>query len=192
MARTDGGEGNPGVEPRKGRRGVAWLIVIWVLVVVGLALIGEGGMLYAHSRVEGGGVSWLVGVAAIALGAALMLPALQWLCAFLQSSQTADDGLPPAQEQAIPMLGALLVFKYGAITEEQLEQALEKQRAEGEGRRLLGGILLDMGLVSMAELQTALAYQRSLKRTPQQAGGLAEAEAEPVAGAASGSTGVPA
>jgi hypothetical protein len=80
------------------------------------------------------------------------------------------------------MVGALLVYKYGLITEDQLEKALERQRAQGEGKQLLGGILLDMGLVSMAELQTALAYQRSLRHGEVQASGPEEADQQPAEG----------
>jgi hypothetical protein len=61
----------------------------------------------------------------------------------------------------MPKLGALLVYKYQVITEEQLEQALQRQREEPEKWRRLGEVLLDMGLISVVDLQEALDYQRS-------------------------------
>ena len=60
------------------------------------------------------------------------------------------------------MLGALLVYKYRLVTEEQLAEALEIQRKADEPKPRIGSILLEMGLLSMAQLHEALAYQRSL------------------------------
>ncbi len=53
------------------------------------------------------------------------------------------------------MLGEALM-KYGAITEEQLQEALQKQR---EWRIDLGGALLRLGVVQEEELQKALVFQ---------------------------------
>jgi hypothetical protein len=169
--------------PRGCGKGLAWLIVTWLRLVVGLALVAEGGVLYAHARAHSGGPSWLVGMLAIVVGAALSLPGVYALYARGQSASAAGGGeVSPVQEQPIPMVGTLLVYKYGLITEDQLEKALERQRAQGEGKQLLGGILLDMGLVSMAELQTALAYQRSLRHGEVQASGPEEADQQPAEG----------
>ncbi len=58
-------------------------------------------------------------------------------------AQTHVDG------PAMPKLGAILVYTCRALTEEQLEQALEGQREEPEKGRRLGEILLAMGLISV-------------------------------------------
>ena len=54
------------------------------------------------------------------------------------------------------------MYKYRLVTEEQLAEALGIQRRAAEPRPRLGSILLEMGLLTMAQLQEALAYQRSL------------------------------
>ncbi len=65
------------------------------------------------------------------------------------------------------MLGALLVYKFQALTEEQLQKALEQQRKEGSNKRRIGEILLDMGFISSTDLRKALDYQRSQARSKQ-------------------------
>jgi uncharacterized protein (DUF433 family) len=61
------------------------------------------------------------------------------------------------------MVGALLVYKYQALTEAQLQRALEQQQKEKrKGRNmLLGEVLLEMGMVKEPQLRAALDYQRS-------------------------------
>jgi hypothetical protein len=145
--------------------GVGWLLVTWGRLVIGLALAAEGGVLYAHARTEAGGPSWWVGGVAIVVGAVLSLSGLYSIYVRTRQQEAiVPDSIPARAEPFVPMLGALLVYKYQALTEEQLERALEQQRKEGKDRRRLGEILLDMGLVSSAELRKALEYQRSQAR----------------------------
>jgi hypothetical protein len=169
-----------GPRPKRSRPSLVWLIVTWAQVVVGLGLAGEGGVLYADARTHAGGASWLVGVVAMLIGATLGISGLYGLYAIHARSRGPEvmvpEDLPAKREPSIPMLGALLVYKYGVLTEEQLELALEQQRQEGENRRLLGGILLDMGLISAAELREALEYQHSLAHKAQAEGGEGDAE----------------
>jgi hypothetical protein len=102
-------------------------------------------------------------MAAILVGAALSLSGVY---AIYARSRPADSplvgDLPMGREASVPLLGALLVYKYHLLTEEELEQALEVQRSQGTSTRRIGGVLLDMGLISSADLQKALDYQRSL------------------------------
>ena len=155
---------------RRPRRGMTWLILAWGRLVLGLALAGEGGMLYAHSRMEHGGPSLLIGVTAVLIGAAL---SLSGICSIYASTRpveiTTPDGMPAQPDPGIPMLGALLVYKYQALTEQQLERALEQQRKEGPNKRRIGEILLDMGFISSADLRNALEHQRSLTPKPSEA-----------------------
>lgn len=139
-----------------------WLIGVWLAVVAGLALAAEGGVLYAHAQMNDAGPSWMVGLVAVLIGAGLSGCGIYAILARGRAAGAgALDELPVGREVAIPMLGALLVYKYRMITEEDLERALAQQRVEG-GERRLGGILLDLGLISAADLHTALEYQRSL------------------------------
>jgi hypothetical protein len=67
----------------------------------------------------------------------------------------------------MPMLGALLVYKYRAITEGQLQRATEFQRKQKRRRRelLLGQVLSqEMGLVSPSQLRERLEFQQSRVR----------------------------
>jgi len=163
MSETGSNKGSSGVGRQDTTRGSIWLAVTWVRLIVGLALVAEGGVLYAHARMSDGGPSWLVGAVAIVVGAVLALPGVTALYARSHTPEVIiSEPIPGSRDDSIPMLGALLVFKYKLITEDQLKHALEVQRKDGPNRRLLGGILLDMGLISSAELQTALAYQRSV------------------------------
>ncbi len=143
--------------------GFARFVAAWIRVVVGLALVGEGGVLFADARTHWAGYGAWVGIVAMAVGALISLSGMWAIYAQSRGSRTVSaEEFPVAPEPAVPMLGALLVYKYKFITEEQLEKALEVQRKEGATRRRIGSILLDMGLVSMAEVQQALAYQRSM------------------------------
>jgi hypothetical protein len=61
-------------------------------------------------------------------------------------------------------LGELLVYRYQLITEDQRDAALTQQR-ESVGKRRLGEVLVEIGLVTQAQLQEALDYQ-SQQRDP--------------------------
>jgi len=162
MSETNSEQRNADTQPQS-RRGLAWLILAWGRLVLGLALAGEGGMLYAHSRMQQGGPSLWIGVTAVLIGAVLSLSGICSIYARTRPVEiTTPDGMPAQPDPGIPMLGALLVYKFQALTEHQLERALEQQRKEGPNNRRIGEILLDMGLISAADLQNALEHQRSL------------------------------
>jgi hypothetical protein len=168
MSETTSGQSSSHTDQNKADRSSLWAAINWVRVIVGIALVAEGGVLYAHSRMDEGGPLWIVGAIAILVGALMALPGVVSICRSRLPEIIIAEPLPGAPEQTLPMLGALLVYKYRLITEEQLEKALEIQRKDGTNRRLLGGVLLDMGLISTAELQTALEHQRALvERKPQ-------------------------
>ena len=150
-------------EGRTARPGLLRLVAAWSRLVLGLAFVGEGGVLYADARTHWAGHgSWVGAVAALA-GALVGLSGICGIHAHLRSPKpnTSED-LPVEPEPSLPLLGAILIYKFRFISEDQLAAALEVQRKGGPPRRLLGGILLDMGALSMAELQQALSYQRSL------------------------------
>jgi hypothetical protein len=157
---------------------LARLIATWARVVVGLALAGEGGVLFADARTHWAGHGAWVGIGTIVVGALIGFSGLLAIYRQARGPSAPDqDGLPVAPEVAIPMLGALLVYKYGFIAEEQLAQALERQSNQPIPRPRLGSILLDMGVLSMAQLEEALAYQRSLELRDPRAAVLDSAQA---------------
>ncbi len=163
MAEIRPQEGSVDTGGHGARPGLLRLVAAWGRLVVGLALVGEGGVLYADARTHWAGHGAWVGAAAALIGSLLGLSAICAIYAQVRPRRVAaDDGIPVAPEPSVPMLGALLVYKYQFISEEQLAAALEVQRKEAQGPRRIGGILLDLGLLTMAELQKALSYQRSL------------------------------
>lgn len=83
--------------------------------------------------------------------------------------------LPPSQadlngrrlddpDVVVPMIGALLAFRFRAINEWQLAKALAVQRKQRRSKQSLGRILLDMGLVTQPQLRQALDYQKEYER----------------------------
>jgi hypothetical protein len=79
--------------------------------------------------------------------------------------QPAGDPAPERDSNVlVPMLGALLVYKYQFIKEWQLDKALELQRKQRRQRRRLGDILLEMAVVTRSQLRMALDYQDAYLR----------------------------
>ncbi len=68
--------------------------------------------------------------------------------------------LPPAPEGQVPRLGEFLI-KQGILTEEQLAQALDRQKTLGQAgtRPLLGQTLVQMGLIDPETLDRAVTSQ---------------------------------
>lgn len=141
-------------------------ILVMAQVVVGVALAATAGPVFAHAMTEDSTMLWVIGGVCLVTGVAL---AAAGLTSSRRRMQTLLRRKPraPAPEQprdpTVPMLGALLVYKYQVITEAQLQRALEQQQKEKrKGRRmLLGEVLLEMGLVKEPQLRAALDYQRS-------------------------------
>jgi hypothetical protein len=137
-------------------KGLAWVVVTWGRMVIGLGLFGEGAWLYAHARTNVDGPAWTIGALTALAGALLSFSGVQLLYRHIIELRAAQ---PFGREPAIPRLGALLVYKYEALTEEQLELALRKQREDPEEERRLGEILMDMGFITEDQLTEALAHQ---------------------------------
>ena len=75
------------------------------------------------------------------------------------------EELAEGREPVVPLLGAVLLYKYQRITQRQLNEALEQQRKEtGPNRRRLGEILLATGAITRRQLEEALEHQRVFVR----------------------------
>lgn len=154
--RTEGRPPKAGWDP-------LWLAVVWGRVVVGLGLAGVSGVAFGHAWSRDETSFWWVGGISLLTGILLVLSAC-----YARSEAVALPKEVVAQAQhygpepLVPLLGALLVYKYQAITQEQLAKALAEQR---RSRRLLGEILLSMGVVNPAQLAEALEYQHSVAET---------------------------
>jgi len=145
---------------------VVWVIVVWARVVMGLILGAVGGVAFGHAWTNSSAPWWWVGAISL-LGGVLLL--LSGLYARSRPPGVTPDIVvrqehPNEQEVVVPLLGALLIYKYQCLTHRELDEALREQREQGPGRRLIGQILVDMGAITTAQLDTALEHQRTLVR----------------------------
>jgi len=157
--------GRHGEQPRSGADGqhpsLLWVAVVWLRVVLGLCLATAGGVAFGHAWTNESLPWWVVGGVTLLVGLLLVLSGLY--------ARSRPPGVipqvivveetPEAQEPLVPLLGALLVYKYQLITHKQLRDALEEQR-KSVPRRRLGEILVLKGLITLPELEEALAAQQ--------------------------------
>ncbi len=156
--------GRHGEQPCRGTDGqhpsLLWVAVIWFRVVFGLCLATVGGVAVGHAWTNESLPWWGVGGITLLVGLLLVLSGLY------ARSRTPDiipqvivpEETPEAREPLVPLLGALLVYKYELITDKQLQDALDEQR-KTVPRRRLGEILVLKGLITLRELEEALASQ---------------------------------
>lgn len=157
--------GRHGEQPRSGagrhHPSLLWVAVVWFRVVFGLCLATAGGVAFGHAWTNESLPWWGVGGVTLLTGLLLVLSGLY--------ARSRPPGVipqvivveetPEAQEPLVPLLGALLVYKYQLITHKQLRDALEEQR-KSVPRRRLGEILVLKGLITLPELEEALAFQQ--------------------------------
>ena len=146
------------------RRDAVWVVLVWGRVAAGLTLAALGGVVFGHAWTRDYAPLWWVGAMTVLAGALLVLSGLY--------ARSRPSDLKPRtavrgdafheQEPLVPLLGALLVYKYQWVTQEQLSQALAQQHAEKEKKRRLGEILVALGAVTEPQLEEALAHQRSV------------------------------
>jgi len=144
-----------------------WPPLVWAALVVGGAIFL--GALGAFALTWVGMLKdtwWWIGGAATAVAAALLVPGLRGLRALHRAAAVPESAHAAPRAPTIPMLGALLVYRYRAITEAQLEAALAAQRKRRRRRQLLGDILVEMGYATRRQVDEALEYQRSCVSTP--------------------------
>ena len=135
-----------------------WSVVLWARVIVGLSLAVAGGVAFGHAWTREYAPLWWVG------GISLLTGILVLLSVAYARSRPAAISLETAvrevstqtQEPLVPLLGALLVYKYQVISHKHLMQALARQKTE---KRLLGETLVEMKLITRAQLRQALDYQ---------------------------------
>ena len=142
------------------RRELMWLAVIWGRVLVGLTLAATAGVTFGHAWTEERNSLWWVGEVTLLAGVLLMLSALYARSEAKEiatSLAEASESVRP-RERLVPLLGALLVYKYQLISHQQLAAAIQEQRKD---KRLLGQILKAQGLITEGQLQEALTYQRT-------------------------------
>lgn len=172
MDRTRAHDHRSAPTPQQEGRDIVWVIVVWGRVAVGLMLAAIGGVAFGHAWTHESAPSWWVGAITLLTGILLVLSGLY------ARSRPADaspdvvmrEEVPADQrEPLVPLLGALLVYKYQRISHRQLNEALEQQRKGRKNRRRIGEILLTMGAITPAHLEEALNFQHSCLRAKKQA-----------------------
>jgi hypothetical protein len=151
-------------QPAGAQSRVAWVVVVWARVVMGLILGALGGVAFGHAWTNSSAPWWWVGAISLLGGVLLLLSGLY--------ARSRPPGVTPdivvreaaqsEQELVVPLLGALLIYKYQCLSHRQLDEALQEQRQQGPNRRLIGQILVDRGVITTAQLDTALEHQRTL------------------------------
>ena len=138
-------------------------------VLVGIALGMLAGLAFQKAMVTSHSVFWWAGAVCLLIGGAAVVSAITGAARrrerlnLLRAAESADS---EPRDPTMPMLGALLVYKYQIISEGQLQRAMELQRKHTrKGRHLLlGQVLSEMGLVTPSQLDEALEYQQSRVR----------------------------
>jgi hypothetical protein len=161
-----------------------WVIVVWGRVVLGLLLGVIGGVAFGHAWTNESAPMWWVGATSLMAGILVLLSGLYArsrppgaMPDLVLREEPADE-----TEVVVPLLGAVLLYKYQRISHSELDAALAQQRAEGRKRRL-GEILVEMDVVSPSHLEQALEYQRSVMRDKERrAAAAADAKGEAVGG----------
>jgi hypothetical protein len=128
-----------------------------------------GGVVFGHAWTQQSAPLWWVGAISLLVGVLLVLSGLYARSrpAGVTPDFLARERARSPQEPLVPLVGALLLYKYHYITQQQLDEALARQR-KGQDTRRLGEILLAMDAVTRPQLDEALRYQRSVFRQKQQ------------------------
>lgn len=166
MTDSSSGKQRPGPSGWETGHDVIWAVLVWGRVVMGLILAGVAGVAFGHAWTRVYAPYWWVGAISLLTGSLLVLSGL-----YARSRPPGAvpeivmrEGVTDGEQPLVPLLGALLVYKYQRITQKQLNEALEQQHREGEHRRRLGEILVAMGAITESHLEEALEFQRSVLR----------------------------
>ena len=149
---------------QKRQRDVVWLAVVWARVVVGLGLAAVAGVSFGHAWTDERISMWCLGAVTLLTGVLLVLSALYARSDAVPVGRGAEPTTPAVAvpgERLVPLLGALLVYKYQLISHQQLAEAIQKQKTS---KKRIGEILMEMGLITDGQLQEALEHQDSYRR----------------------------
>jgi len=147
---------------RRRPRPTVWVLVVWGRVMVGLLLAGTGGVAFGYAWTNSFASMWWVGGITLLVGVLLVLSGIYARTHVPETGVEVilPDEPPATHEPLVPLLGAILVYKYQYITQKQLQETLAEQM-RAEPRRRLGEILVLKGLLTSAQLEEALVFQHS-------------------------------
>lgn len=127
-----------------------------LLLALGIAV--PAGVILGRAIHAGDLVSGTMGGLLITLGALLLLSGFYSRGDRRDAEDIAANLETVPLKKRSPLLGELLVEKYNLVTRQDLERALAAQR--GTTQRL-GEILIELGLMTQAQLEIVLKDQRS-------------------------------
>lgn len=164
---SQGSGHEPAVVADERQPGFVWLVVIWGRVVVGLGLGAIAGVSFGHAWTSEKLSMWFVGAISLLAAVLLVLSALYARKGAVPAGRGPEPAVRPVApgERLVPLLGALLVYKYQLISHQQLAAAIAEQK---RSKKRIGEILMQMGLITETQLREALEYQQSFKTTPEQ------------------------
>lgn len=133
------------------------MLVVWGRVLIGFGLCLTGGVALGHALTTDHPSWWWTGGITLLTGALLVLSAV---CARGRPAPppVVSDGTIDGSDLLVPLLGALLIYKYQWVTHEQSSWALKEQR-RSRGARRLGRILVEAGFITASQLNEALLLQ---------------------------------
>lgn len=146
---------------------------MWLRLIVGLGLATVGGVAFGYALGREREGAWWWGGLALALGVVLVLTALPKRRRIVlppsEMEPEEETGGRADRDALVPLVGALLVYKYQLITHAQLMKALEKQQ-KTTPRRKLGELLVREGLITADQLHKALEHQQELMQEKEASG----------------------
>jgi hypothetical protein len=147
---------------REQRPDVLWTALVIIRIVVGICLAVMGGVAFGRAYTDGGGGMWIFGASSLLAGLGLTLSGI--LARYepppkLPVMEEVEEAIP-APDPVVPLLGALLVYKYKFIDHRQLQQALATQ-AQSVPRRRLGEVLVSERFITHQQLEEVVAFQQA-------------------------------
>ena len=131
----------------------------WGKLSVGVGLVVLAGTLWFTPLVAGQVLFWLSWVGGTGAGLLLLLCAIGDRRIFVHRKpipRAARRTYPP-QANPVPRLGQILVHDMRVVSQEELQQALAERRRRG---CRTGEAVVEMGCITRAQLEVALASQR--------------------------------
>lgn len=148
--------------PRRARKQLTPVIIGWGWLGLGVGLAIAATVLWLDPATSRAGITWWVGGLAF-LGSLVLsaagISSASGIGGTRTPPHTALRTLMPVDRE-VPPLGELLVEHCHALTAEDRDRALERQKETGQP---LGQILLEMGVITQEVLDRALRLQTSLR-----------------------------
>ncbi len=171
MGSTDREGDGSGTADQSAQRDMLAVTLARARIAVGLGLTVVAGLVLGRAWTAHYIVWWCAGGISLALGLLLVVSGIYAIYPRRRRSKAVEtemEDAPAEHDPTMPMLGALLVYKYQVVTEGQLQRALDQQRRDRRKPRL-GDVLVEMELVTKRQLDKALEdQQQHLRRQRRQ------------------------